>query len=58
MTEEELNEVQDVLLKFYDKALEICELLKPLNLKQLQYLQLSYDIVHKQTELEELKKEV
>lgn len=58
MTEEELKQVQEVLLKFYDKALEICELLKPLNQKQLQYLQLSYDIVHKQIELDELKNEV
>lgn len=55
MSEEELKQVEEVLLKFYDKALEIVELLKPLNQKQLQYLQLSYDIVHKQTELDKLK---
>ena len=55
MSEEELKQVEEILLKFYDKALEIVELLKPLNQKQLQYLQLSYDIVHKQTELDKLK---
>lgn len=55
MTDEELKQVQEVLLRFYDKTLEICKILKPLNQKQLQYLQLSYDIVRKQVELEELK---
>ena len=46
----------EVLIKFYDKALEMVELLKPLNQKQLNYLKLQYDIVHKKTQLNDLLK--
>ena len=56
MSEEEKKIVDEVLLKFYDKALEIVELLKPLNQKQLNYLKLQYDIVHKKTQLNDLLK--
>ena len=56
MSEEEKKIADEVLLKFYDKALEIVELLKPLNLKQLNYFKLQYDIVHKKTQLNELLK--
>jgi len=58
MTKEELKQVQEVLLKFYDKSLgilELLELLSSLNSKQLKYLQNSYDIVFKSIELDELK---
>ena len=54
MTNEEKKIADEVLLKFYDKALEIVELLKPLNQKQLNYLKLQYDIVHKQVQLKDL----
>lgn len=54
MTEEEKKKANEVLIKFYDKALEIVELLKPLNQKQLNYLKLQYDIVHKKTQLNDL----
>ena len=56
MTDEEKKIANEVLLKFYDKALEIVELLKPLNQKQLNYLKLQYDIVHKKTQLNDLLK--
>lgn len=56
MTNEEKKIADEVLLKFYDKALEIVELLKPLNEKQLNYLKLQYDIVHKKTQLNDLLK--
>lgn len=56
MSEEEKKTTDEVLLKFYDKALEIVELLKPLNQKQLNYLKLQYDIVHKTTQLNDLLK--
>ena len=56
MSEEEKKIADEVLLKFYDKALEIVELLKPLNQKQLNYLKLQYDIVHKKTQLNDLLK--
>jgi len=54
MTNEEKKIADEVLIKFYDKALEIVELLKPLNKKQLNYLKLQYDIVHKQIQLKNL----
>lgn len=54
MTNEEKKIADEVLIKFYDKALEIVELLKPLNKKQLNYLKLQYDIVHKQVQLKNL----
>ena len=56
MSEEEKKIANEVLLKFYDKALEIVELLKPLNQKQLNYLKLQHDIVHKKTQLNDLLK--
>lgn len=55
MNKEELEQVNDVLLKFYDKALEIVELLSPLNQKQLKYIKLAYDQVKNQVEINELK---
>ena len=54
MTNEEKKIADEVLLKFYDKTLEIVELLKPLNQKQLNYLKLQYDIVNKQVQLKDL----
>ena len=54
MTEEEKKKATEVLIKFYDKALEIVELLKPLNQKQLNYLKLQYDITHKKVQLNDL----
>ena len=57
MTKEELKQANDVLLKFYDKALEIVELLSPLNQKQLKYIKLAYDQVKNQVEIERLKGE-
>lgn len=57
MTKEELEQAKDVLLKFYDKALEIVELLSPLNQKQLKYIKLTYDNVKNQVEINELKGE-
>jgi len=54
MTNEEKKIADEVLIKFYDKVLEIVELLKPLNKKQLNYLKLQYDIVHKQVQLKNL----
>ena len=55
MTKEELKQANDVLLKFYDKALEIVELLSPLNQEQLKYIKLTYDQVQNQVEIERLK---
>lgn len=55
MTKEELKQANDVLLKFYDKALEIVELLSPLNQEQLKYIKLTYDNVKNQVEIERLK---
>lgn len=57
MTKEELEQANDVLLKFYDKALEIVELLSPLNQKQLKYIKLTYDKVNIDVEINELKGE-
>ena len=54
MTSEEKKMADEVLIKFYDKVLEIVELLKPLNQKQLNYLKLQYDIVHKKVQLNDL----
>lgn len=54
MNEEEKKIADEVLLKFCDKALEIVELLKPLNQKQLNYLKLQYEIVHKKVQLNDL----
>lgn len=54
MTDEEKKVADEILIKFYDKALEIVELLKPLNQKQLNYLKLQYDIVHKEVQLNDL----
>jgi hypothetical protein len=54
MTDEEKKVANEILIKFYDKALEIVELLKPLNQKQLNYLKLQYDIVHKEIQLNNL----
>ena len=55
MTKEELKQANDVLLKFYDKALEIVELLSPLNQEKLKYIKLAYDQVENQVEINELK---
>lgn len=55
MTKEELKQANDALLKFYDKALEIVELLSPLNQEQLKYIKLTYDNVKNQVEIERLK---
>lgn len=57
MTKEELKQANDVLLKFYDKALEIVELLSPLNQKQLKYIKLTYNKVNIDVEINELKGE-
>ena len=57
MTKEELEQANDVLLKFYDKALEIVELLSPLSQKQLEYIKLTYDKVRIDIEINELKGE-
>ena len=54
MTSEEKKIADEVLIKFYDKALEIVELLKPLNENQLNYLKLQYDISHKKVQLNDL----
>ena len=54
MNKEEKKEVDEVLIKFYDKVLEIVELLKPLNQKQLKYLKLQYEIAHKKVQLNNL----
>ena len=54
MTSEEKKMADEVLIKFYDKVLEIVELLNPLNQKQLNYLKLQYDIVHKKVQLNDL----
>lgn len=54
MNKEEKEEADEVLIKFYDKVLEIVELLKPLNQKQLNYLKLQYEIVHKKVQLNDL----
>ena len=54
MTDDEKKIADDVLIKFYDKVLEIVELLKPLNKNQLNYLKLQYDIVHKKVQLNDL----
>ena len=54
MNKEERKEADEVLIKFYDKALEMVELLKPLNPKQLNYLKLQYDIAHKKVQLNDL----
>lgn len=54
MTDEEKKVADEILIKFYDKVLEIVELLKPLNQKQLNYLKLQYDIVHKEVQLNDL----
>lgn len=55
MTKEELEQANDVLLKFYDKVLEAVELLNPLNQKQLEYIKLNYDKVKIDVEINELK---
>ena len=54
MNKEEKKEADEVLIKFYDKALEMVELLKSLNQKQLSYLKLQYDIAHKKVQLNDL----
>ena len=51
MTKKEKEIADKILLEFYDKALEIVELLKPLN-----HLKLQYDIAHKKVELNNLIK--
>lgn len=56
MSEEEKKVADETLLKFYDKILEVIEILKPLNQKQLNYLKLQYDIVHKKVQLNDLVK--
>lgn len=56
MSDEEKKVANETLLKFYDKILEVIEILKPLNQKQLNYLKLQYDIVHKKVQLNDLVK--
>lgn len=56
MSDEEKKVVDETLLKFYDKILEVIEILKPLNQKQLNYLKLQYDIIHKKVQLNDLVK--
>lgn len=56
MSDEEKKVADETLLKFYNKMLEVVEVLKPLNYKQLNYLKLQYDIVHKKIQLNDLVK--
>lgn len=56
MSDEEKKVADEILLKLYDKILEVIEILKPLNQKQLNYLKLRYDIVHKKVQLNDLVK--
>jgi len=56
MSDEEKKIADEILLKLYDKILEVIEILKPLNQKQLNYLKLRYDIVHKKVQLNDLVK--
>lgn len=57
MTQNEINEAEDVLCKVFDKAQEIINLMNTLSIKQIMYIKCLYNMTVERTKLEEIVKE-
>lgn len=57
MTQNEINEAEDVLCKVFDKAQEIINLMNTLSIKQIMYIKCLYNMTIERTKLEEIVKE-